>query len=112
MFDYGFQEYFHAFVLPYYRDRLRYLSTADEMIAANDLRTLTPWLEGQSKVRVFVNEDDFLRTDEDEAWLQHTFGRDRVRIFPTGGHLGGLHKPEVQRQIMDSLSDLQVQGRP
>jgi ABC-type transporter lipoprotein component MlaA len=112
MFDYGFEEYFYAFVLPYYRDRWRYLSTAEEMLAANDLRTLTPWLAGQSKVRVFVNENDFLRTHEDEAWLRHTFGRDRVTIFPTGGHLGGLHKPEVQRQIMESLSDLQAQGRP
>jgi ABC-type transporter lipoprotein component MlaA len=112
MFDYGYEEYFYAFVFPYYRDRLHYLSTADEMIAANDLRTLTPWLDGQAKVRVFINEDDFLRTDEDEAWLQHTFGRDRVTIFPTGGHLGGLNKPEVQQQIMESLADLQAQGRP
>jgi hypothetical protein len=110
MFDYGYEEYFYAFVLPYYRDRWRYLATADEMIAANDLRTLTPWLESQPKVWVLVSENDFLRMHEGEARLQHTLGRDRVMIFPLGGHLGGLHKPEVQRQIMDSLSDVQTQG--
>jgi hypothetical protein len=33
-------------------------------------------------------------------------GGERVAFFPTGGHLGNLHQPEVQRAIMDSLADL------
>jgi hypothetical protein len=27
-------------------------------------------------------------------------------VFPTGGHLGNLHRPEVQAEIMASLADL------
>jgi hypothetical protein len=111
MFDYGFEEYFYAFVLPYYRDRLHYLSDADERIAANDLRVLTPALRGNAKVRVFVNKNDFLRTEDDEAWLERMFGRDHVTMLFEGGHLGGLHKPEIQRQIINSLSDLTAGAR-
>jgi len=106
MFDYGYEEYFYLFVLPYYRDRLKWVRDADEMIAANDLRALEPELRGNPKVRVFVNHNDFLRSADDEAWLRGTFGEDHVRIFDTGGHLGGLHKPEVQAEIMDSIADL------
>jgi hypothetical protein len=29
-----------------------------------------------------------------------------VTLFPTGGHLGNLYKPEVQAEIMASLADL------
>ncbi len=110
MYDYGYQEYFYLFVLPFYRDRLKLFRSADEMIAANDLRSIEPALRGQGKVLVFINHNDFLRTGDDEAFLVRTFGRDHVTIFANGGHLGGLHKPEVQEEVMRSIEDL-VPGR-
>jgi hypothetical protein len=33
-------------------------------------------------------------------------GEKNVQFFPAGGHLGGLHKPEVQNEIMEALDDL------
>ena len=60
----------------------------------------------ESRLRVFANRNDFLTSGEDVDWLTELVGRERVAFFPTGGHLGNLHQPEVQRAIMDSLADL------
>ncbi len=55
---------------------------------------------------MFANHNDFLASDDDVAWLTDQLGPERVRVFPAGGHLGNLHRPEVQSEIMRSPSDL------
>jgi ABC-type transporter lipoprotein component MlaA len=106
--DYGFAEYFYAFVLPYYAKRLG--ADAASLVAANDLHALEPRLRGEARLRAFANLNDFVTTPDDRRWLRGVLGRERVRYFPRGGHLGNLGDPEVQRVIMDSVSDLL--GRP
>lgn len=61
-------------------------------------------------MRVFANRNDFLTSDEDIAWLTELVGAERVRFFPRGGHLGNLHRPEVQAEVMSSLDDLRGAG--
>jgi ABC-type transporter lipoprotein component MlaA len=111
---YSFEMYLYAFVLPYHRDRLGTVRTAEELIARNDLHAIAGPLRGNPKLRVFANRNDFLTSDEDVAWLTALIGPERVRFFPTGGHLGNLHRPEVQAEVMDSLDDLRgpVAGPP
>jgi len=104
--DYSFAEYMYGFVLPYYRDRLQLVRSADELVAANDLRSIEGRLRGHAEVRHFANRNDFLTTDADVAWLTDVLGPERARFFDRGGHLGGLHRPEVQAEIMAALSDL------
>jgi len=105
-FDYSYMEYFYAFVLPYYLRNHAGMDDPQDLIAANDLRSIETAVHRNGKIRVFANRNDFLLGPEDIAWLTGTLGADRVRLFPTGGHLGNLHQPDVQREIMDSLSDL------
>ncbi len=104
--DYSFSEYMYAFVLPYYRDRLRAISTAEEMIALNDLRSIEKQLPRDGRIRHFANANDFLTDDEDIEWLTELLGPSNVRLYERGGHLGGLHKPEVQAEVMRALIDL------
>jgi hypothetical protein len=104
--DYSFEMYLYAFVLPYYRDRLGTIQSADEMIAMNDLHAVADHLRAHPELRVFANKNDFLTSDEDVTWLTELVGPERVRFFPRGGHLGNLHRPEVQAEVMASLSDL------
>jgi len=101
--DYSFAMYFYAFVYPYHRDRLGTVTSAEQMVEENDLRAIAAGLRDNPKLHVFANENDFLTTNEDLAWLAATVGAERVRIFPTGGHLGNLHRPEVQGVIMAPL---------
>jgi ABC-type transporter lipoprotein component MlaA len=108
--DYSFEMYLYAFLLPYYRDRLRTVRTAEELIALNDLRAIAEPLRGNPKLRVFANGNDFLTGAEDIAWLTALVGSEHTRFFPTGGHLGNLHRPEVQAAVMESLEDLRGAG--
>ncbi len=105
--DYSFTMYMYAFVLPYQRDRLRTVASAEELLAQNDLRWIAEPLRGNPKLRVFANKNDFLTSDEDVAWLTAQVGTERTRFFPTGGHVGNLYRPEVQAEVMGSLEDLQ-----
>jgi len=106
MSDYSFSMYLHAFVLPYHRDRLGTVQTAEQMIAMNDLHAIEAPLRGNPKLRVFANQNDFLTSKADVEWLTALVGPERTHFFPTGGHLGNLHRPEVQAQVMDALADL------
>ena len=104
--DYSFTMYYYAFLLPYYRDRLGTIASAEEMVAMNDLHAIAGSLRANPKLRVFANHNDFLTSDDDVAWLSEVIGPEHTRFFPTGGHLGNLHRPEVQDEVMASLADL------
>jgi len=104
--DYSFSMYFYAFLFPYYRDRMGSIDSAEQMVAVNDLHAIAEPLRGNAKLRVFANRNDFLTSDDDITWLTALIGPERARFFPTGGHLGNLHRPEVQAEIMSSLDDL------
>jgi ABC-type transporter lipoprotein component MlaA len=106
MAGYGFEAYVYAFVLPYFRDQLRLVSGMEQLIEHCDLRFVAGGLRGNPKIRHFANRNDFLTTPADVAWLTETLGTENVKLFPTGGHLGNLYKPEVQAEIMASVADL------
>jgi phospholipid-binding lipoprotein MlaA len=104
--DYSFEMYLYAFLLPYYRDRVGTPASAEELIALNDLHAIADALRGHEKLRVFANRNDFLTSDADVEWLTALVGPERVRSFPEGGHLGNLHRREVQDEVMAALADL------
>ena len=110
MASYSFEGYVYAFVMPYYRDQLDRVSGMDDLVAQSDLRSVESGLRANPKIRHFANRNDFLTTPEDVAWITATLGAERVRLFPTGGHLGNLYKPEVQAEIMESIADLLEPG--
>ena len=95
----------YAFVLPYYQEREPGISV-EEMFARSDVHAIAPALRASGKVRVFSNANDFLITAEDIRWLTGVLGEKNVTFYPKGGHMGNLHQPAVQRDVMDSLEDL------
>ena len=104
--DYSYSEYLYGFVLPYYRDRVGLVESSEELVEANDLHSLAEPLHANERLRVFANQNDFLTSNEDVAWLREWIGPERVELLPTGGHLGSLNRPDLQDSIMDSLEDL------
>jgi ABC-type transporter lipoprotein component MlaA len=106
MADYSWSEYLYAFVLPYYRDQLHLVDSEAELVALNDLHAIADTLRGNPKLRVFLNSNDLITRSEEIEWLRDLVGPERVKLFPTGGHLGNLHAPDVQADIMDSIADL------
>ena len=104
--QYSYQDYFDRFVIPYYQARGLDSPAAGAIEKAGDLRTYETGLRGNPDIRVIVNQNDFLLTDADLAWLHATFGPAKLTVFPQGGHLGNLSNPKVQKAILAALTPM------
>jgi pimeloyl-ACP methyl ester carboxylesterase len=103
--QYSYQDYFDKFAIPYYSAR-GIASPAETLEKGGDLRTYDAGLRANPDIRVIVNQNDFLLTDDDLAWLHATFGLQQLTVFPQGGHLGNLSNPAVQKTILEALAGL------
>src|ERR1051326_72930 len=104
--QYSYQDYFEKFVIPYYQTPGHASLTAEALEKAGDLRTYAAGLRANPNIRIIVNQNDFLLTDEDLAWLHATFSPEQLTVFVQGGHLGNLFNPAVQRTILVALAGL------
>ena len=115
--QYSYQDYFEKFAIPYYQTRGLAAPTqaapeasprraAETLEKAGDLRTYDAGLRANPNIRVIVNQNDFLLTDEDLAWLHATFGPEQLTVFPIGGHLGNLSNLTVQKSILAALTPM------
>jgi ABC-type transporter lipoprotein component MlaA len=100
--EYSFIEYIYGFVLPYYAEREPGIQLDEAgarlLFEQCDLRSIEDALRTNDSVRYFANENDFLLRPEDIAWAKDVFG-ERATFFPAGGHLGNLHRKDVQEAI-------------
>jgi ABC-type transporter lipoprotein component MlaA len=101
--QYSYQDYYEKFVIPYYWTH-GLDSTAEALEKAGDLRTYDAGLRANPDIRVIVNQNDFVLTDEDLAWLHATFPTNQLTAFAKGGHLGNLFSPAVQKSILAALT--------
>ncbi|MDB6036521.1 MAG: VacJ family lipoprotein [Verrucomicrobiales bacterium] len=104
--DYSFSDYLQKFVVPYYQTRGIDLSSPNALVEAGDLKAYTSRLQANPKVRLIENQNDILLAEEDLKWLRTTFPPDEQTVFETGGHLGNLAHPSVQKAILGALEDL------
>jgi ABC-type transporter lipoprotein component MlaA len=115
--QYSYQDYFEKFATPYYQALGLASPTqaaleasprraAEALEKAGDLRTYEAGMRANPNIRVIVNQNDFLLTDEDLAWLHATFGPEQLTVFPQGGHLGNLSNLTVQKAILAALTPM------
>jgi ABC-type transporter lipoprotein component MlaA/pimeloyl-ACP methyl ester carboxylesterase len=101
--QYSYRDYFEKFALPYY---WCWGVEADALEKAGDLRTYEAGLRANPNIRIIVNQNDFLLTDDDLQWLHATFTPEQLTVFAQGGHLGNLANPAVQKTILGALAGL------
>jgi len=104
--QYSYQDYLQKFLIPYYWCRGIELGAPDTLEKASSLRSYDAGLRANPNIRVIVNQNDFLLTDEDLAWLHTTFGPEQLTVFPIGGHLGNLSNLTVQKSILAALTPM------
>jgi ABC-type transporter lipoprotein component MlaA/pimeloyl-ACP methyl ester carboxylesterase len=100
---YSYRDYLRTFLVPYYQGRGVELSAPDALEKASDLRTYGTELQSNPKVRVIINQNDFLLAPEDLEWLQSSFSDGRLKVFDHGGHLGNMTEPAVEEAIVRAL---------
>ncbi len=104
--QYSYADYLNKFVTPYYQTRGIDLTGTEALARAGDLRTYGTALQANKKIRLIENQNDILLADEDLQWLTSTFPTNELTVFETGGHLGNLAHPAVQKAILGDLEDL------
>ncbi len=95
-------DYFAEYFLPYWQRREPGL-TRQGLIDRETLRAIEPYLAGTDKIRLIHNEDDIILAPGDIDYLARVFGA-RMRVFPTGGHLGNMWHPAVVRTMVEFLT--------
>jgi ABC-type transporter lipoprotein component MlaA len=103
---YSFAEYLQRFAVPYYHSRGVDLAAPGALDRAGDLRTYSGGLQGNTKVWIITNENDFLLPREDLDWLRTSFRTDQITVFGRGGHMGNLGTAEVLEAIARALQGL------
>lgn len=103
--QYSYQDYYKKFAIPYYWSH-GMDATAETLEKDGDLRTYEAALHANTNIRIIVNQNDFLLTDEDLTWLHTTFPTNQLTVFPKGGHLGNLFNPGVQKSILGALTPM------
>jgi ABC-type transporter lipoprotein component MlaA/pimeloyl-ACP methyl ester carboxylesterase len=104
---FSYQDYLNQFAIPYYQGRGIGSSNALALELADDLRTYDSGLRANPDIRIVVNENDFLLSGDDLAWLRATFPPGQLQVFPQGGHLGNLANPTVQKSILSALTQME-----
>lgn len=105
IWEYSWVEYFHAFLLPSFAGGEPTEADARALRARNDLHSIRDALAADDRLRVVLNEDDFLLRPGDLEWLRSVMGAERLIVFPEGGHLGNLYRPDVRAAVQRALGD-------
>jgi len=84
----SFIDYFNEYFYPYFQKKRPGL-TKEMLIASLSIKNIEPYLKSSRKFGVITNENDFILSSEDIAYLKQLFG-DQTKIYPRGGHLGNL----------------------
>lgn len=103
--NYSYHDYFEAFAIPYFWN---WGLDAEALEKAGDIRTYDTGLRANPNIRIIVNQNDFLLTDEDLGWLETTFTAKELTVFKRGGHLGNLSNPTVQKTILAALTNMKL----
>lgn len=104
--QYSYRDYFEKFALPYYQERNLELPARETLGKAGNLRTYEGGLRDNPNIWFLTNQNDFLLSDDDLAWIRATFSPSQLTVFEHGGHLGNLFNPDVQKKIIDALSGM------
>ncbi|WP_111642716.1 alpha/beta fold hydrolase [Marinimicrobium alkaliphilum] len=96
-----FADYMRHVFVPFYLAREPEL-TEEALIARSHLRVLEPLLSDGSDIFAQHSRDDFILGPDDMTWLKGALG-ERLKVYPVGGHLGGLGEREQVDDLLRML---------
>ena len=87
-----FEDYVNKIGFPYYKKYNKDLTTEDLKEKAS-LRVIEDYLRNSSKIAAVTNADELILNEKDIDYLKDVF-KDRLIIYPKGGHCGNMFYKE------------------
>lgn len=97
----SFLDYFNEYFLPYFQGRRPGL-TREELLESLSLRSIEHYLASSGKISVITNDNDFILAPGELDYLRQVFGP-RLKLYPSGGHLGNLEYHDNMAFLIDRL---------
>jgi len=97
----SFLDYFNEYFCPHFQ-RTRPELTREELIESLSLKKIEDYLASSNRIGVITNEDDFILAPGELDYLRRIFGS-RIKIYPSGGHLGNLEYRDNMAFLIDWL---------
>lgn len=94
----SFMDYIVKVVLPPIQQRSATPITTGQLISSGGLYPLMDMFANDPRIYMQENANDFLLHGDDLDLLKKTFG-DRLRLYPFGGHIGGLWFPKNRMDL-------------
>ena len=98
-FHLSFYDFFNEFFYPRFTGG-RPGMTRGEVSDYLSIKTIEGYLKASPKISVITNENDFILTPAELAYLKSLFGP-RVTVYPWGGHLGNLEHRDYMTLIIN-----------
>lgn len=76
--------------------------TLEQLISRSDLRSIDFYLRNAKNITAITNEDELILTRDNLDYLKDVM-KDRVKIYPYGGHCGNMFYIENVNYMVDSL---------
>ena len=103
----SFFDYFNEYFYPYFAKKRPGL-TKEAFVESLSLRSIDGYLKSSPKFGVMANENDFILTKAELAYLEQTFDG-RIKLYPRGGHLGNLEYKENMEYMVSFFKNTEVQ---
>ena len=97
----SFLDYFNEYFYPHFR-KVRPELTKEELIESLSLKKVENFLTSSTRIGVITNEDDFILAPGELDYLRRVFGS-RIKIYPSGGHLGNLEYRDNMTFLINRL---------
>jgi hypothetical protein len=97
----SFMDYFNEYFYPNFQSRHPGLSK-EKFIEALSLKSIEGYLASSAKIGVITNEDDFILAPGELDYLRRVFSP-RIKIYPSGGHLGNIEYRDNMAFLIDRL---------
>lgn len=88
-----FEDYMYKLAYPYYKEKFGGDITLDQLLTTTSLKQIEDYLKTTDKIVVVTNKDELILNENDFKFLEETF-KDRLIIYPYGGHCGNMFYSE------------------
>ena len=88
----SFEDYVTKVGLPYYKKQNK-ASSIDDLKKESSLKLIENYLKTSSKIAAVTNSDELILNEKDMLFLKDVF-KDRLVIYPRGGHCGNMFYKE------------------